>query len=114
MSERRDVQVHSETAVAYFSASARNMLYDPERPAVDADQLMRELGGMLDPRLVNHNCPVCHKTMRWELFVAHAEPCMRRWFKTLDVMHRSFPGAALERKDVAIGAVAATADAGTS
>lgn len=107
-----DVTIHAPTAVAYFRNAGRAMLFDPERPTVDPDQLLKELGGMTDPRLVNHNCPVCHRTMRWELFTAHAEACMRRWFKTLDIIHRKFPGAAVDRKDVSVAAPAASADAG--
>jgi hypothetical protein len=99
MPERKDVTIHSESAVAYFSARGRSMLYDPDRPKVDPNQLYAELGSMTDPRLVNHNCPICHKTMQWDLFVAHAEGCMRRWYHTLDVAHRKFRGATPEAPD---------------
>lgn len=94
--QRKDVTIHAETAVAYFGAHARAMLYDPERPKVDPNELLKELGGrMTDPRRVNHNCPWCHKTLAWELFVAHLVPCVTKWYKVQDVTNRRFTGATL-------------------
>ena len=56
------------------------VMFDPERPNVTADDLLKELGGkMTDPSAMNHNCPFCHKTLQWALFNVHLEPCLNRW-----------------------------------
>ena len=67
--------------------------FDPEQPHKSAEEIYQELGGMNDPTQMDHNCPFCKRTMAWTLFKAHAEPCMRKWFKTLDITHRKFAGA---------------------
>lgn len=103
MAEQRDVTIPAVTAEAVFSARARSMIFDPERPGVDPDQLLSEIkrqgGGMVDPRALNHNCPFCQKTMSWDLFKAHLSPnapgggCLTRWFHTVDITNRRFTGA---------------------
>lgn len=86
--------VHAATAEATFlkAFSRQNLaLFDPERPREDPNDLLRRVhhGQMLDPRSMNHNCPFCNKTMAWDLFVAHAEPCFRRWRKVVYRQHRT-------------------------
>lgn len=73
------------------------MLFDPEQPHKDANQLAAELGGLTDPNEVQHNCPGCNKSFEWEIFKAHALPCYRKWWKVAAGWrkHRSFKGATL-------------------
>lgn len=90
--ERRDVLILAPVASAVVSVP----IFDPERPRVDPNKLLRALGGKLtDPRKVSHNCPLCNETMRWELFEAHAPACIQRWGKTVDPIHRRYAGADL-------------------
>lgn len=96
MSERRDVTIHGETAAAFWTTRQRATLFDPERPDEDPNDLANRLGGVVDPNQVNHNCGMCHKTMRWPLFVAHMKDCMRRNFHTMDPLHRRYAGATIE------------------
>jgi hypothetical protein len=81
----RSARVEAATAVATFPKFDRSnmFLYDPERPKEDPNDLLNRVHGgqMLDPHAMNHNCPFCSKTMAWDLFVAHAEACFRRWRK---------------------------------
>lgn len=70
-------------------------LMDPERPKADPNELLNlRRGEMVDPRRINHNCPICNRTMAWDLFKAHAEPCYRKWRKVkLDITRKVFRGA---------------------
>lgn len=70
-------------------------LYDPDKPMDNPDALLRARGGKLtDPRAVNHNCPICNRTMAWDLFQAHARPCYAKWRKVkLDISRKVFKGA---------------------
>lgn len=113
MTERKDVNIYAVPARAGvrapFPFSARGLgeavLFDPERPTVGPNELLKEQGGMVDPRFINHNCPFCHKTMSWALFGAHMKDtkegpgCFRRWFHTMDVTKRRFPGASIGDND---------------
>lgn len=106
----RDVLIHAETARAFFTPQARWSLFDPERPKADPNELLKELGGMVDPRTVNHNCPLCNRTMQWDLFQAHALLCVMRWGHMLDPTLKKFTGVDLpERKDVTVSSVPASA-----
>lgn len=89
---KRNVRIEGVMAKAFFGK--KNMfLMDPDNPTVDADALLRARhGAMLDPRHSNWNCPLCNRTMAFELFCAHAEPCARKWFKTLDPTLRKYSG----------------------
>lgn len=86
--DRIDVGIEARCAMAYMSGgrpgmqlnSIAGVLFNPDQPQKSADDLLRDLGGqMTDPRKVDHNCPFCQKTMRWELFLAHIRPCMTKW-----------------------------------
>lgn len=109
---KRDVEVEGALANAFFRADKMTLL-DPDDPTVDANELYRSRGNkMLDARNVNWNCPLCHKTMAFELFAAHARPCAKQWFKTVDATKRRFTGADIPQQSTAIGGVAAAADSG--
>ena len=73
------------------------MLLDPDQPKKDANQLAAELGGLTNPNEVQHNCPGCNKSYEWEIFVAHALPCYRKWWRVAAGWrrHRSFAGASI-------------------
>lgn len=91
----RNVRVNGAVAKAEFPLLSPHsaVLLDPDKPTVDANVLLKERGGkMLDPALINHNCPFCKKTLAWDLFKAHMRPCVTRWFNTVDVTHRRFAG----------------------
>lgn len=77
---RQDVTVQTPPATAVVDA-LRGMLYDPDRPQLDPNDLLRELGRVIDPDSMNHNCPFCGKTMSWQLFIAHLVPCVTKWDK---------------------------------
>ncbi len=105
--EKRHVDIEGMIAEAFFHPS-RLVLMDPEDPTVDVNELYQgRKRQMIDPKLMSFNCPLCHKTMAYELFVAHAEPCMVKWYKTLDPTLRTFAGP---QSSNIIG-VSATADA---
>lgn len=97
---RKDVTVKSVTAEAVFTMASPSMLFNPDEPHVGPNELLAQLGSMRDPRNVDHNCPFCFRSMRWELFKEHmldsddGRPgCFRRWFNTVDVRFRRFAGA---------------------
>jgi hypothetical protein len=72
------------------------LLFDPERPNLTPDQLLKERGGRMTDRAGDlHNCPFCHTSMALDLFRIHLEPCLRRNYSTIDVTHRRFSGANL-------------------
>lgn len=103
----QNANVLAPAAVAFHRENI--FLYDPDRPRVDPNDLYREMGNRLDdPAQMNHNCPMCHRTMAWEMFKAHAEACFVKWFHTMDATARKFAGA--EVKSTNIEAVAASAD----
>lgn len=87
MSERKSAYINAPAAKAAFPVFERQnvFLYDPEKPREDPNDLLNRVHGgqMLDPRAMNHNCPFCNKTMAWDLFVAHAEACFRKWRKVV-------------------------------
>lgn len=103
ISDGRNVSIFAPTAVAFFDAKVRAdaFLFDPDRPHVGPNQLLKEMGNMIDPRQMSHHCPFCDKTMSWELFGAHMKRskegpgCFQRWFNTMDVTHRKFSGASI-------------------
>ena len=84
---KRSVRINAATAVATFPRFDRSnmFLFDPDKPHEDPNDLLNRVhhGQMLDPRAMNHNCPFCNRTMAWDLFVAHAEGCFRKWRKVV-------------------------------
>lgn len=84
---RRSTRVDAASARATFPQFERSnvFLFDPEQPHEDPNDLLNRVHGgkMMDPRAMNHNCPFCNRTMAWDLFVAHAEACFRRWRKVV-------------------------------
>lgn len=76
-------------------------LMDPGLPKEDPNDMLKRMGGnMTDPHRMNHNCPICNKTMNWELFCNHAEACYRKWRSVkLNTKGRIYRGAA-PRKNV--------------
>lgn len=113
---KRNARIDAVTAEAFQRAPAPGFradnlfLHDPEQPHKTAEELYREAGGMTDPASMDHNCPLCHKTMSWALFQAHAEDCATRWYKTIDPSKRFYAGAA--PLSTTIHAVPASADSG--
>lgn len=98
---KKNAIIRAESAVAFRGPAydARNVfLFDPDQPHKDAEQIYREMGGqMLDPYAVNHNCPMCDRTMAWDLFRAHLMPCYRANRLTrIDITKRKFAGASIE------------------
>ena len=88
---RRTAWIEGATAKASFPRFDRQnvFLMDPEQPKVDANQLLNQRGGrMLNPQDMNHNCPFCNRTMAWDLFMAHAEYCFKKWRKVAYRKHR--------------------------
>lgn len=83
----KNARIDAATAAASFPRFERSnvFLYDPDKPKEDPNDLLNRVhhGQMLDPRAMNHNCPFCNKTMAWDLFVAHAEDCYRKWRKVV-------------------------------
>lgn len=90
--QKRSVTINAATAVAQFPRFNRQnvFLMDPEKPKEDPNDLLNRVhhGQMLDPRSMNHNCPFCSKTMAWDLFVAHAEYCFKKWRKVVYKKHK--------------------------
>ena len=42
---------------------------------------------------MNHNCPICNRTMGYALFMAHARACYTKWRRVkLDITHKVFTG----------------------
>lgn len=86
----KSVQVNASVAKSFVNSFNRQniFLFDPDQPKEDPNELLNRVhhGKMLDPREMNHNCPFCNKTMAWDLFLAHAEDCFKRWRK---VVYRS-------------------------
>lgn len=73
-------------------------LLDPDKPLADPNVLLKEQGGRLDdPRTINHNCPICNRTLAYDLFVAHLKGprgCYAKWRKVkLDITKKKFTGA---------------------
>lgn len=83
----KSAYIHAESAVANFPKFNRQnvFLMDPDQPKEDPNDLLNRVHGgkMMDPKAMNHNCPFCNKTMAWDIFVAHAEYCFRRWRKVV-------------------------------
>ena len=73
------------------------IVFDPDQPQKDPNDLAAAMGGLTDPNEMQHNCPGCHRTMEWELFKAHALPCYKQWRKVAPGWrrHRNFRGATL-------------------
>ncbi len=65
-------------------------VFDPDRPSLGPNELLAEAGGMLDPRTMNHCCPLCKRVMRWEIFSAHLNDCCTDHQK---MNRRNFAGA---------------------
>lgn len=87
--DRIDVVINAPTARALFG---RPQFFDPDRPTRDPNDVERD--ARQNPRAVRFNCPICHvTTANEEAFWLHAEPCVAKWWKTLDVKYRVFAGA---------------------
>lgn len=115
MTERKDVRIQAVAArigvrapAAYRSPSPHELvrdsfLFDPERPHMGPNELAKEIRD--DPSLLQFNCPFCHKSMQYQIFVAHlndtkeGKGCLTRWFKTVDITKRRFPGASMGDSD---------------
>lgn len=105
MIERKDVRI--QAVVARMGVRAPRMtdivkdsvLFDPERPHMGPNELLKEIGD--DPTLLKFNCPFCHKDMTYALFVAHipdtkaGKGCTTRNWSTIDVTNRRFKGASI-------------------
>ena len=88
----RRAQIEGVIAQAFLNPKGM-VLMDPEDPKVDVNALYQARGGqMLDPKVMNFNCPLCKRTMAYELFVQHVEPCMKKWYKLTDPTLRNFAG----------------------
>lgn len=73
-----------------------SVAFDPERPHVSPEQLLRERGGRMSDPDDRHCCPCCNRVMTAPLFAAHLERCFRRNYHTIDVTHHVFRGATLD------------------
>jgi hypothetical protein len=73
-------------------------LLDPDKPLADPNELLKLRKGELpDPNAILHNCPICHKTLPYDVFVAHARACYVKWRKVqLDITKKKFSGVTLE------------------
>jgi hypothetical protein len=102
---RKDVSVYAVPARVGVRAPSvldivkAAVLFDPERPHMGPNELAREIDA--DPSLLQINCPLCHKSYEYELFIAHdpdtkeGPGCRTRWFNTLDITKRKFAGASI-------------------
>lgn len=83
--DRLDARIQNVAAKAYVNGGIPNLaeaftVLNPAQPQKDPDELLKEFkGNMRDPRAIDHNCPFCDKTMRWELFLAHLRPCIEKY-----------------------------------
>jgi len=83
--DRLDARIQNMAAAAYVRGGVPNLteaftVLDPAQPLKDPDELLKDLhGNMKDPSAIDHNCPFCDTTMRWELFLAHLRPCMEKY-----------------------------------
>lgn len=74
-------------------------LFDSEQPHKGPNELAKE--ARENPNGMLFNCPLCHKDMAYDVLVAHVKDtkegpgCMTRWFNTVDVTNRRFPGASI-------------------
>lgn len=100
--ERKDVRIYAPTARGSLSMKqvvTDSVLFDPERPHMGPNELLREIGD--DPTKLQFNCPFCHETMGYDLFVAHipttreGRGCLKRNWGTIDVTNRRFSGASI-------------------
>ncbi len=73
------------------------LLFDPDKPQKDPNQLAAEQGGLTDPNEIDWFCPGCDKTMSWEIFNAHGRACYIKYWKVAAGWrrHRSFQGATI-------------------
>ena len=74
------------------------LLFDPDQPEKDPNQLVAEQGGLTDPNKIDWFCPGCDRPMSWEIFNAHGRACYIKWRKVAAGFrrHRSFQGATLD------------------
>ena len=90
------IEIRLRSMLTQAMASGEPVLFDPERPQLDPNALLRERGGRItDPASVNWNCPLCYKTMSYDLFVAHARGCFRRYGSLLDPTLKQYKGVSL-------------------
>ena len=107
---KRLVDIEGAIARAFFNPKAM-VLMDPDDPTVDVNELYQRRGQeMTDLKLMNFNCPMCYKTMAYELFVPHVEYCFTKWYKLTDPSKRNFSGP--QQSTSIIGAVASADSAG--
>jgi hypothetical protein len=111
MTERKDVRINAVPArvgaiapLPYRNPNPQELLkqvvlFDPEQPHKGPNELAQEVRD--NPQGMLWNCPLCHKDMVWDVLVAHAKDtkegpgCMTRYFNTMDVTLRKFPGASM-------------------
>ncbi len=85
--DRLDAKIQNVAAAAYVRGISPNQMrsdaltvLNPAQPQKDPDELLKEFhGNMQDPRAIDHNCPFCDTTMRWELFLTHLRPCIEKY-----------------------------------
>lgn len=86
------VAIEGMVAEAFFNPKGM-ILMDPEDPTVDIEALYQARGRqMTDLKMMNINCPLCHKTLAYELFINHTGYCMIKRFKLTDPTLRNFAG----------------------
>jgi hypothetical protein len=90
MDEQRTVRVASLKPI--FSRDA--FLFDPEQPQLDPNELAKRAA---DPRAILHWCPMCERSLEYDVFWAHIKGphgCYARWRKVkLDITRKKFAGA---------------------
>lgn len=69
MDDRRDVRISSVPAIAHIRG---HVLPDEARSIKELDDVTKQ---MRNPDEL-HNCPFCHETFTWPVFVAHARQCI--------------------------------------
>lgn len=97
MDEIRSVRIGSKPSAPLFRRE-NFFLLDPDKPLADPNELLKLRKGELpDPNEILHNCPICHKTLSYEVFKAHLRPCYIKWRKvSLDITKKVFTGATPE------------------
>ncbi len=104
--DKMRVAIEGMVAEAFFNPKGM-VLMDPDDPTVDIEALYQARGRqMRDLKMMNINCPLCKKTMAYELFINHTLPCMKKWYKLTDPTLRTFAGP--QRSDLIIPAVQST------
>jgi hypothetical protein len=107
----RSARVEAATAQAHFPRFGPATAFLLDTDAKDPNDIYASQGGYTDPRSMNHNCPLCERTLSYDLFVAHAQKCFTKWRNVkLNITRRTFAGAAPQ--STTIHAAPASASAG--